>query len=91
MRRHCALGATLSSREIGIACLVAQGMSNAQIAARLGIATMTVKNTVTAMLDKIGGRNRVSVAVYALKAGLISLECIVLPCEEGDDDEQGKH
>lgn len=55
--------AALTDHRRAIAELVAQGMSNKEIAARLGPSVRTIENTVLAMMAKLGCRNRVQLAV----------------------------
>ncbi len=62
----------LSAREQEVLVLLAEGLSNAEIADQLGIAANTVRNHVRSLLDKLGVRNRVQAAVYAVRAGLVS-------------------
>jgi DNA-binding NarL/FixJ family response regulator len=45
--------------------LIADGLTNKQIAARLFLAEKTVKNYVSAMLHKLGFERRTAAAVYA--------------------------
>lgn len=71
----------LSKREVDIAVLVAQGLSNPQIAAHLGISELTVHAHIGRMLKALAMRNRTQIAIYALKTGLVRLEDIELPCE----------
>lgn len=61
----------LSDREREVLALVAEGMPNAEIAAELGVAVNTVRNHVRSILEKLGLRNRVQAAVYAVRAGLL--------------------
>lgn len=58
---------TLSPREFEIAKLAADDLPNKEIAARLGIALMTVKNTMTKIRRKTGARTRVGVAMVVAK------------------------
>ncbi len=62
---------TLSPREQEVLLLLAEGLSNAEIAAELGIAANTVRNHVRSILGKLGLRNRVQAAVYAVRSGLL--------------------
>jgi DNA-binding NarL/FixJ family response regulator len=60
----------LSSREMEVLALVAAGLSNGEIAARLFITRKTAAVHVTHILDKLGVGNRVEAAVVAERAGL---------------------
>jgi len=57
----------LSPRERAVLALVAEGLSNAEIADELGIAPNTVRNHLRSILDKLGLQNRVQAAVYAVR------------------------
>jgi DNA-binding NarL/FixJ family response regulator len=61
----------LSERELGVVRLVAQGLSNAEIAARLYLSEATVKSHVARILAKLELRDRVQVAVYAYEHGIV--------------------
>ncbi len=63
----------LTEREREVLRLVAAGMSNAQIAARLNIAEITVRTHVSRILDKLHLENRVQAALYALREGIATL------------------
>lgn len=63
----------LSPREMEILELVIQGLSNKEIAYHLGISHQTVKNHMTAILDKLGVADRTQAAVYALRHGWVPL------------------
>ena len=63
----------LTEREIQILRLVASGMSNAQIAAELNIAEITVRTHVSRIFDKLHVENRVQAALYALREGIAIL------------------
>ncbi len=62
--------ADLSARERAVLALVAEGLGNAEIGERLGLAEKTVKHYMTAVLEKLGARSRVEAALIGYKAGL---------------------
>lgn len=64
----------LTEREEEVLRLLARGRSNQEIADRLGIAEITVRTHVSHILGKLAAHNRVQAALYALRAGLVSLE-----------------
>jgi DNA-binding NarL/FixJ family response regulator len=61
---------SLSERELEVLRLVAQGMSNAEIAATLLLGESTIKTHVGNLLDKLALRDRVQLAIYAYEARL---------------------
>jgi DNA-binding NarL/FixJ family response regulator len=66
--------APLSPREMEILQFVTRGLSNKEIAARLGISHQTVKNHMTAILHKLDVEDRTQAAVYALRHGWVRLQ-----------------
>jgi two-component system, NarL family, response regulator DevR len=56
---------TLSPREQDVARLAAQGKSNKEIGAALGLSGITARNYLSNALDKLGLANRVELAAYA--------------------------
>ena len=61
---------SLSQREREVLALIAEGLSNQQIADRLGIGEKTVKTHVSNVLGKLNVSDRTQAAVYAWKSGL---------------------
>ena len=61
----------LTTREMDLLRLVASGLSNKEIAARLELAESTVKNRLSHLFDKLGVKDRTQAAIYALSHGLI--------------------
>jgi len=61
----------LSERELEVVRLVAQGLSNAEIAARLYLSEATIKSHIARILAKLGLRDRVQVAVFAYEKGIV--------------------
>lgn len=63
----------LSQREHQVAALLVDGASNKLIARQLDISVHTAKFHVTAVLDKLGARNRADAVALILREGLVAL------------------
>lgn len=61
----------ITDREMEVLRLVAQGMSNKEIASTLVISEKTVKTHISSLLGKLNLNDRTQLAIYALKNGLI--------------------
>jgi DNA-binding NarL/FixJ family response regulator len=64
------LAGTLTDRETEVLAGLGEGLSNAQIAARLFLSEATIKGYVSRMLDKLGCANRTQAGLLAHDAGL---------------------
>lgn len=67
------VGTVLSNREREILALLADGLVNKQIAARLGISTNTVKTHLELLFDKLGVTTRAEAVATGVKRGLLLL------------------
>lgn len=63
----------LTRRELDVVRLVAEGLSNQEIAQALVISEKTVKSHVSSILGKLQLQDRTQLAIYALKEGLVDL------------------
>ena len=63
----------LTARELQVLSLLAEGLPNKAIAARLGISDQTVKFHVAAIIGKLGAANRTEAVRLAVRRGLIAL------------------
>jgi DNA-binding NarL/FixJ family response regulator len=63
--------ATLSERELDVLRLVADGLSNTEIATRLALSVHTVHRHVANIRTKLGGESKAAIAARATRDGLI--------------------
>jgi two-component system NarL family response regulator len=63
----------LTARELEIVRFVAVGLRNAEVAERLAITESTVKTHLNNIFQKLGVRDRLELAHYAIKTGLVAV------------------
>ena len=63
----------LTSRELEVLQLIADGLPNKSIATRLGISDQTVKFHVSSIYGKLGAANRTDAVRLAVRRGLLAL------------------
>lgn len=73
---ECNLPSDISRTELQIITCVGKGCSNKEIAQKLSLNDGTVRNYISAILDKTGLRDRTQIAIYAIKQGLVELDNI---------------
>ena len=66
--------AALTNRETGVLNLIVEGHSNKEIAAKLGLAEITVKQHVSNILEKLAVQDRTQAATAAIQRGIVHLE-----------------
>lgn len=70
-RRCTGTAKTLTNRQNQVLNLVAQGLSNKQIAYEMGVSEATVKLHINALLRSVGATNRTQAVIMAQKMGII--------------------
>jgi DNA-binding NarL/FixJ family response regulator len=70
-RPIAALPDDLTAREVEILALIAQGLTNAEIAESLVVSPLTVKSHVSRILTKMGARDRTQLVVMAYESRLV--------------------
>ena len=71
--RDNAVGTVLTNREREILALLADGLANKQIAARLGISKNTVKTHLELLFDKLGVSSRAEAVATGVRRGFLLL------------------
>jgi DNA-binding CsgD family transcriptional regulator len=73
VRRDALVGTVLTNREREILALLADGLGNKQIAARLGISTNTVNTHLELLFERLGVSSRAEAVATGVKRGLLLL------------------
>lgn len=66
--------ADLTEQEVVVLKLLAEGLSDQEIAKKINVVPRTASTHVSHILDKLGVDNRTKAALYALKTGLVDLD-----------------
>jgi DNA-binding CsgD family transcriptional regulator len=75
--------AELTTRELEVLELVAQGLGNAEIARRLFVSDKTVAHHVSAILRKLDARTRAQAAAHAVRLGIVGQTSVVAAAKPG--------
>jgi len=67
---------SLSPFELELLSLLAQGMTNEQIANHLDMSEKTVRNRLSPLFEKIGVKNRVQAVLYTLRQNLVDVNML---------------
>jgi two-component system, NarL family, response regulator YdfI len=73
MENETELSEEITSRETDVLKMLAQGLVNKDIAARLGISEHTVKFHISSILDKLGASTRTEAVTLGIRRGLIPI------------------
>jgi two-component system NarL family response regulator len=65
---------SLSAREIDVLKLIANGLSNKEVANELGVTEATAKKHMTSVLTKLGAKDRTHAVRIGLERGILTLE-----------------
>ena len=82
---------SLSERELQVVDLIANGLTNQEIAEKLEISKRTVDNHISNILTKTATDNRVALVRWALQWGKVCLEdinCCILPTANPQPEEK---
>src|SRR5499427_4762521 len=64
----------LTARELDVVAAIVSGFTNREIAQKFSISEQTVKHHLRNIFDKVGVSNRLELALFAIKHGLVSTE-----------------
>ena len=74
----------LSDRELGIIVLIAEGLTNSQIAEQLFLSTHTINTHRKNIMSKLGVKNTAGIVMYAVKTSLVSPNKFLFASELGN-------
>ena len=69
--RAASVDVALTSRELEVLRLLAQGMSNGEMATHLYVEPTTIKYHLTGLMQKTGSRDRLQTVLWGIRAGLV--------------------
>jgi DNA-binding NarL/FixJ family response regulator len=75
----------LTRREFDVLQRIANGYSNGRIAEELGVSVHTIRDTVARLLRKSGTPNRVSLAAWGARAGILPSVPVPEPAQQRED------
>jgi DNA-binding NarL/FixJ family response regulator len=64
---------TLNTREVEVLRLVAEGLSTAELATRMGVTVDTIRNTVQSVLTRLGAHSKLQAVSIGVREGIIAL------------------
>ncbi len=71
---HKPLPSPLTDREIDVLQLLAQGLSNAEMAAQLFVEQSTIKYHLAGLLQKTGARDRLQAVLWGIRTGTVNVQ-----------------
>lgn len=87
-RRQTSPLATLTTRERDILRLIAEGLTQKQIASQIGLAAKTIDNHAGKVMTKLGIHNRVLLTRYAIREGLVTVDDPAPPLQQPQEVHQ---
>jgi DNA-binding NarL/FixJ family response regulator len=64
---------TLSTREVEVLQLIAEGLSTAELATRMGVTVNTIRNNVQSVLTRLGAHSKLQAVSIGVREGIVAL------------------